>query len=278
MLVLLRRAAVAALATLSLVAMMLVGAMPADASSKPTITRQPTSVTAAPGTKVSFVVKAKKANKYQWQRRKGSRWQPVSGARRARYTLTAQRGLNGTKYRVKVSNRGKARYSRAATLVVVDRNPRPVVDPAGSRTNPVAVGTPFASGVWQFVLEPTDTDAWPEIRATNMFNDPPRPGYSYVTVAASVSYRGGRTGTPWLNTTAQFLGSNGIVYTSSSDDQFCGVVPQGMNDVNEMYPGASARGRYCAVVPTSAVAGGLWRVSGDDDSYGSGADVFVRLS
>lgn len=271
-----RRPVSACLTMVALIATMIVVAGPAEASSKPAITRQPTSVTAAPGARVTFVVKvkkpksAKKAIKYQWQRRTSGSWRAVAGAKRSKYALTSRLGLNGTKYRVKVSSRGKARYSRTATLSVVD--------PAGSRTNPVPVGAAFTSGVWQFVLEPTDTDAWPEISSTNMFDDPPPPGHSYVTVAASVSYRGKATGSPWLNTSAEFLGSNGVVYDASSDDQWCGAVPQTMSDVDDMSPGSSARGRYCAVVPTSVIGGGLWLVSGDDDADESGRDVFVRLS
>ncbi|MCW2824588.1 MAG: hypothetical protein JWQ91_1505 [Aeromicrobium sp.] len=267
-----RRSMLSLLVLLATVSLMLGMAVSAEAASspRPVIKVQPKSVTAAPGTKVTFSVKASKAKKYQWQKRvkgKGA-WRSIAGSRRAKLSLTARMSLHGTSYRVKVRNGKKSRFSRSVRLSVVD--------PSGSRTNPVPVRTPFASGAWTFVLDPTDTDAWPEIRSANMFNDPPLPGYSYVMVAATVTYRGAETGTPWLNTSAEFLGSNGIVYNKLSGDQWCGVVPQSMSDVNDMYPGASVRGNYCAVVPTSAIAGGLWRVKGDNDDYSASPEVFVR--
>lgn len=266
-----RRTLFALLAILVAVSVMLGSTGSAEAStSKPTIKVQPKSVTVAPGIKVTFTVKASKAKKYQWQKksRSSGTWRSVSKAKRPKLSLTARSSLHGTKYRVKVQNGNKSRFSRAATLSVVD--------PSGSRTNPVPVGTPFVSGAWAFVVEPTDTDAWPEIQSTNMFNDPPLPGYSYVTVAASVTYQGAKTGIPWLNTRAEFLGSDGLVYNDLSGGQWCGVVPQSMSDVNDMYPGASARGNYCAVVPTGAIIGGLWRIKGDNDDYSTSREVFVR--
>lgn len=272
---LLRRPLTAFTILVALLSIALVTAGPAAAASKPVIKTQPKSVTAAPGTKVTFVVKAAKVTKYQWQKSSKGKWKSISKAKRSKFSVTARSNINGTKYRVKVLNGKKFRYSRAAKLTVRAVK-RPVVDPSGSRTNPVPVWTPFNSGAWGFVLEPTDTDAWPEIQSANMFNDPPQPGYSYVTVAATVTYRGAKTGIPWFGTRAEFLGSDGRIYTNMSGDHWCGVVPQSVTDIDDMYPGASARGNYCAVVPTAAIAGGLWRVKGDSDDYSATPDVFVR--
>lgn len=271
----LRRPLTALTTFIVLLSILFVTAGPAVAASKPVIKSQPKSVTAVPGTKVTFVVKATKVTKYQWQKSSKGKWKSISKANRSKLSVTARPNINGTKYRVKVSNGKKFRYSRAAKLTVRAAK-QPVVDPWGSRTNPVATWSPFNSGAWGFVLEPTDTDAWPEIRATNMFNDPPQLGYSYVTVAATVTYQGTKTGTPWLGTKAEFLGSDGRIYTKMFGDHWCGVIPMSISDVDDMYPGASVRGNYCAVVPTAAIAGGLWRVNGGSDDYRATPDVFVR--
>jgi hypothetical protein len=45
-----------------------------------------------------------------------------------------------------------------------------------------------------------------------------------------------------------------------------------VDDLGEMYADATATGNECAVVPTTAVSGGLWRVSGDPD----GKQAFVK--
>lgn len=147
--------------------------------------------------------------------------------------------------------------------------PTPVL---GSRENPISTGTGFTSGAWGFSLGVTDLDAWPEIEAENMFNEPPPVGWSYITVPVTVSYRGTGSETPWIENYIEFVGSNGVVYTSSSSDAWCGVVPSSYYDVPEMYAGGSATGNVCAVVPTGYIAGGLWRVRG---SYSSPA-VFVK--
>jgi hypothetical protein len=280
MLVLSRRLLGALILSFALVAMSLGTGGPAEAASKkPVIKVQPKSVKVTAGARVTFTVKAAMAKKYQWEKKSKGKWKSISGAKRSKYSVTARSGISGTKYRVKIANGKKFRYSRVVTLSVIRRSstPTPPPNPLGSRTNPMPVFGAFSSGAWTFALEPTDTNAWPRIRATNMFNDPPAPGYSYVMVAATATYRGSRTGAPWLNTNADFLGSNGRIYDSTSDGQYCGVLPESMGDVRDLYPGASARGNYCAVVPTSVIAGGLWRVNGDDDSYGTTPYVFVRM-
>jgi hypothetical protein len=122
-------------------------------------------------------------------------------------------------------------------------------------------------------LAAADTDAWPEISAENMFNDAPEPGWSFVTVPVTYTNIGTTAEQPWWETDVDFVGSNGVVYDNGSGDQYCGVVPDQAMDIDDMYPGATATGNECVVVPTAYVAGGLWRVRG---SY-SATPVFVRI-
>ena len=151
--------------------------------------------------------------------------------------------------------------------------PTPPPPPApGSRENPYLINTPFQVGSWRFILGAADFDAWPEIQAENEFNDPPPPGWSYVTVPVTYTYLGPETGSPFWDTDVEFVGNDGIVYDDGVSDQWCGVVPNDVLDLGEMYAGASAYGLDCVPVRTSAIAGGTWRVS---DEWADGY-AFVR--
>ncbi len=90
--------------------------------SKPTITTQPTSVTATKDATVNFTVKASNATSYQWYYRTSSSasWQKsgASGAKTNTVTVTASTGRNGFQYRCKVSNANGYVYSSTATLTV----------------------------------------------------------------------------------------------------------------------------------------------------------------
>ena len=91
---------------------------------KPTITTQPKSVTAADGTQTTFTVKASGSGlKYQWQYRTSSSgsWTNSVAASGTTKTLTvnARTALNGYQYRCKVSNAAGTVYSSVVTLTVV---------------------------------------------------------------------------------------------------------------------------------------------------------------
>ena len=248
----------------------------------------------------------------QLQRKVGSRWTVVaraSSTRRGAVTLTVQGPTTSGKHLFRldapaVTMQGKrlaATRTPTASISVVAATPAPTPTPTptptpsptptptpaptptptpaptpipGSRPNPFAIGTSFISGDWTFSLAATDTDAWPEIMAENMFNDPPPAGWSYITTPVTVTYRGAGSEKPWLETYVQFVGTNGVVYTDYSSTSTCGVVPNENDDLPEMYAGGSATGNACAVVPTSYIAGGLWRVRG---SY-SATPVFVKTA
>lgn len=141
----------------------------------------------------------------------------------------------------------------------------------GTRTSPYAVGQTFRNGDWYLRFGAADTDAWPEIEAENMFNDPPASGGRFVMAPLWVKKAGADKGTPWLNVTVEFLGKNGRIYDGS-----CGVLPNSMMDVADMYPGASATGNVCVEVPATEISGGRWRVKADYDNYAKDAPyVFV---
>lgn len=128
----------------------------------------------------------------------------------------------------------------------------------GTLQNPYAVGQAFSLGNWRFQVAATDTDAWPEIAAENQFNEAPTPGWSYVTAPVTFTRLGPDYGNPFWETDWTFVGSDLHAYSDGGD---CGVVPNDYMDTGDIYQGGSATGTVCAVVPTSAISGGRWRVT-----------------
>ncbi|MBQ9323071.1 MAG: immunoglobulin domain-containing protein, partial [Clostridia bacterium] len=134
-------------------------------SSKPTITTQPKSVTAAVNTTAKFTVEATNATSYQWQWSfdGGSNWQNSSSAttgyNTATLQVTATETRNGYMYRCKVTNSAGTVTSSAATLTVVTKptittQPKSVTTSAGS----TAKFTVAASGTglkyqWQWSFD-----------------------------------------------------------------------------------------------------------------------------
>jgi len=147
---------------------------------------------------------------------------------------------------------------------------------AGTRKNPVPVGTAAQVGDWTVTLAPTNVDATDIVKAENQFNDPPADGRQFVMVELSLTYDGDEDAQiPWVSLSTKFVGSDGNTYGTGTDD-YCGVIPGNLTDVGEMYAGATATGNVCVSVPTAAVDGGRWTV---EESFSfSSKPVFFALS
>jgi hypothetical protein len=68
------------------------------------------------------------------------------------------------------------------------------------------------------------------------------------------TYAGNKTGNPGFGITVKFVGSDNRTY-----DDRCGVIPDPLSDVGDLYKGGVAKGNTCVAVP--AGANGLWTVS-----------------
>jgi len=123
----------------------------------------------------------------------------------------------------------------------------------GSRDNPLPIGETVSNQDWQVVLE-APREAWAEIAAANQFNSPPKPGMEYWIVPITATYTGNNTGNPMFGITVKFVGLDNRTY-----DGYCGVIPDPVNDVGDLYKGGVARGNKCVAIP--AGANGLWTVS-----------------
>ncbi|MBQ3481849.1 MAG: leucine-rich repeat protein [Oscillospiraceae bacterium] len=128
---------------------------------KPTITTQPKSQTAAPGTTVTFKVVASGATSYQWQFRINSsgEWgdSSAASATTANFSVTAESYRNGYQYRCLVKNANGSVTSNAATLTVtgggkptITTQPKSQTASAGSTVTFKVVASNATSYQWQF--------------------------------------------------------------------------------------------------------------------------------
>jgi hypothetical protein len=123
----------------------------------------------------------------------------------------------------------------------------------GSRDNPLPIGETVSNTDWQVVLGPP-REASADVAATNQFNSPPKAGMAYWIVPITATYTGDKTGNPTFGVSVKFVGSDNRTY-----DDRCGVIPDPVTDVGDLYKGGVAKGNTCVAVP--AGANGLWTVS-----------------
>jgi hypothetical protein len=140
----------------------------------------------------------------------------------------------------------------------------------GTRDNPLPLGTTITVGTpgspeWEITVGPATLDATAEVLAANQFNDEPEDGFQYALLNLDVTYIGDTSGTPWVDLSVSFVGSDAVTYQSF--DSFA-VAPNPWTDINELFPGGSGSGNVVIAVPTAAAADGTWRVGasffGDD--------------
>lgn len=129
--------------------------------------------------------------------------------------------------------------------------------PVGTRENPAPLGTEVKVGDnWRVAVVDIVEDAWPIIREENMFNEPPAEGHQFVMARLRFTYVGKESGTPWLHLMTGYLGANRVLYWRGGDTS-CGVIPDSIYDVDELFPGASVEANVCWSIPSGAVKGGL---------------------
>ncbi len=147
-------------------------------ASKPTITTQPSSKTAAAGSSAKFSVTATGATSYQWQYWKSSTssWtnvtaSDISGAKSATMTVPATSARNGVKYRCKVTNSAGTTNSNSATLTVtsaskptITSQPSSVTVTAGGTATFKVTATGATSYQWQY--RSSSSGSWANITSS----------------------------------------------------------------------------------------------------------------
>lgn len=138
----------------------------------------------------------------------------------------------------------------------------PTAEPAptaelGTRANPGQPEDSVATfaDTWEVTVGKYDPDAWPEIQAENMFNDPPADGNVYITLPVTVTYIGQDSGLAWVDLDFQFVTADGRSFNQASV-----VEPNDLTDVADLYNGGVGQGNVTFEVPADAVADGTFAV------------------
>ena len=129
----------------------------------------------------------------------------------------------------------------------------------GTRDNPLPVGTRMEMGDWTLAVTDVTLDATEQVMAENPFNDPPVDGRQFVLFAVDATYEGEDSGTAWLDFSWAIVGSAGNTFGTAMDD-YCGVIPNSLDDTGETFPGGSVSGNVCVSAESDQVEGGTIRI------------------
>jgi hypothetical protein len=141
----------------------------------------------------------------------------------------------------------------------------------GDRGNPVPVGQiADIGGGWRLQILDVNPDATAAILAENSFNEPPPDGSTLTLIAVALGYFGLEDPKTTFETTISAVGASNVELADS-----CGVVPQELIDLGQVFSGGVVRGNLCFVT-TPADAASL-QVYGTGDFFG-GEPVFIDAS
>ncbi len=129
----------------------------------------------------------------------------------------------------------------------------------GTRDNPLEVGTRIEMGEWSLAVTEVDLDATDRVMEANEFNDPPVDGRQFVLFEVEATYEGEDSGTAWLDFSWAIVGAAGNTFSTGSDD-YCGVIPDALDDTGETFSGGSVSGNVCFSVDADQIEGGTIRI------------------
>lgn len=140
---------------------------------------------------------------------------------------------------------------------------------AGTREDPLPLGTPIEGEDWVVTVNEVTTDATDAVMAANQFNDAPAEGTQYLLADVTVEYTGDESEMIMLGTGFAFVTATGE--TIDTGDAFV-VGPDELDTAQELYNGGTAQGNVVLQVPEGA--DGLLRVT--TGMFG-GEKTFVAL-
>ncbi len=143
----------------------------------------------------------------------------------------------------------------------------------GSRGNPLAIGDTVGIGDWEITITGFNPDATASVLAENQFNDPPADGHKFVTVGVSAEYVGQDSDSLFAGVD---FGAVGDLAVSLTSEEYCGVIPNGLDTFSEAFPGGVVAGDLCWEVDERDI-GSLLVYMSESFSFDS-VKVFVELS
>lgn len=129
------------------------------------------------------------------------------------------------------------------------------VEEGNSRTNPVPMGETASIDGWDITVVDTIQDATNIVRDENQFNEPPQEGRQYFIATIEATFTGEGTDEDssqfWLDVTTNVVDNNSVTY--SAMDDYCGVIPNSLEDVSEVFEGGTITGNLCWPVDSEQV-------------------------
>lgn len=119
------------------------------------------------------------------------------------------------------------------------------------REDPLAVGETGTVGDYTVKVLEVTPDATDIVMAENQFNDPPKDGNQFLIARIALEYTGAESGTPTFEVAFKVVGSSGVAY--STFDDYCGVVPDSLNDAPELFEGGTVELNLCWSVSSADV-------------------------
>lgn len=216
-----------------------------------------------------WLVRGKKNQKAILQIKSNGRWRALDSDytnRRGKFSFKGTITREPATYRYRVLGKpsrvwGVPQVITRPVTVTVEARP-------GSQALPWRPSQWFSVEDWRFALNSTVTDAWPVLHSQDQYADPPPPGWTYVAVALGFTRTGPGSGKAWVENDLEFVGGNGVVYSGGEDiggNYYSCSLDNDWLYAPEVYTGASASGTECVTVPTAAITGGLWRMTGGYD-------------
>ena len=92
-----------------------------------------------------------------------------------------------------------------------------------------------------------------EVLAENMFNDPPEAGSEFVIIELEAVYTGKESANFWWDFEIEIVGGKGNTF--GGGDFSCGVAPNQLSDVGDVYAGGVVAGNECIAVPVDQLDG-----------------------
>ena len=124
-----------------------------------------------------------------------------------------------------------------------------------SRDNPVPIGQSVEIDGWDVKVVDTIPNATEAVLAENQFNDQPAEGRQFFIATIEATFTGNNvdkdSGQFWLDVTNNVVDDNNVTY--SSMDDYCGVIPDALEDTNEVFVGGTVTGNVCWPVATDQV-------------------------
>lgn len=143
----------------------------------------------------------------------------------------------------------------------VDEDTDDAGTPLGTRDNPLEPGTRIELAGWVLTVTEVTKDATDLVMSENEFNDPPVDGRQFLMFGVEATYEGDESGDPWMDFSWAVVGAGGNTYGASGEmDDYCGVIPNSLDDQGETYPGGSVQGNVCYSVASDQVDGATIRI------------------